>query len=54
MAWTISGKVYRLKEYQKGLQSLLQTPEEPANLNVTDWLGANGLADVKENMSPLM
>ena len=54
VAWTISGKVYRQKEYQKGLQPLLQTPEEPVDLNIISRLGANGLAGVKENMSSLM
>ena len=31
----IPGKVYRQEEYQKGLQTLLKTPEEPSHLNIT-------------------
>ena len=34
------------KEYQKGLQHLLQPLDELARLNITSWLGANGLAGV--------
>ena len=48
VASTFSAKVYWQKKYQKGLQPLLQTPEEPAHLNITNLLGANVLADVME------
>ena len=44
MSWAISGKICRQKEYQKGLQPLLQTPKESAHLNITSRLGTNGLS----------
>ena len=42
VTWTISGKVYRQREYQKGLHPLLQTPEEAAHLNIGVGLGQMG------------
>ena len=44
----MSGKVCRQKEYQKGLEPFLQTPEEPAQLKIASRFGANGLTGVVE------
>ena len=37
-ALSISRKVYMQKEYQKGLQHLLQPLDELARLNITRWV----------------
>ena len=39
----ILGKTYRLREYQKVLQTLLLTPDEQIHLIITNRLGENGL-----------
>ena len=44
VAWTISEKTYKQKEFQKGLQNLSPTPDAQAHLSITKWLGTNELA----------
>ena len=46
VAWNISGKTYRQREFQKGLQTLLPTPGAQAPVSITNWLDQNGLAGV--------
>ena len=48
VVWIISGKIYREREFQKGLQTLSPTPDKQAQLNITNWLRANGLAGVAD------
>lgn len=43
VACAILGKTYRLREYQKVLQTLLLTSDEQIHLIITNRLGENGL-----------
>ncbi|XP_057294612.1 uncharacterized protein LOC130623139 [Hydractinia symbiolongicarpus] len=49
VAWTISGKFWRLREYQEKLQSLSQVPEQRAHSLITNRPGESGLAGVVNN-----
>ena len=46
VAWTISGRTYLQKEYQKGLPILSQTIGEHLQLSITSQLGRSGVAGV--------
>ena len=44
VAWLVSGKVYLQKEYQKGLSTLSQMPQEQVLSQITNRPGESGLA----------
>ena len=46
MAWTISGRTYLQKEYQKELPNLSQTIGEHLQSSITSQLGRCGVAGV--------
>ena len=46
VAWTISGRTYLQKEYQKGLPTLSQAIGEHLQLRITSQLGRSGVASV--------
>ena len=46
VAWKVSGRVWPQKEFRKGLESLLQVPEDQAHHLITNRSGVNGLAGV--------
>ena len=46
LAWTVSGKSYLQKKYQKSLPSLLQMPEDQGQSLNTNRPCVNGIADV--------
>ena len=46
VAWTISGRTYLQKEYQKGLPILSQAIGEHLQLRITSQLGRSGVASV--------
>ncbi|XP_057299486.1 uncharacterized protein LOC130630105 [Hydractinia symbiolongicarpus] len=46
VAWTISGKFWRVREYQEKLQSLSQVSEQRAHSLITNSPGESGLAGV--------
>ena len=43
VTWKVSGRGWPWKEFQKGLQSLSQVPEDQVHL-ITNWPGVYGLA----------
>ena len=46
VAWTISGRTYLEKEYQKGLLTLSQTIGEHLQSSITSQLGRRGMTGV--------
>ena len=49
VAWRVSGKSWRQREYQEQLPRLSQLHEDQAQINITTRLGENGLAGVIRN-----
>ena len=49
VAWRISGRTWQIKEYQRGLQDLLQLPEDQVHFLITNRPGESGLAGVVNN-----
>ena len=50
VAWTVSGKTFLQKEYQKGLQTLSRHLGEREQQLITNRPGESGLAGVLKNM----
>ena len=48
LAWTVSGKSYLQKDYQKSLPSLLQMPEDQRQSLIMNRSGVSGIATVLE------
>ena len=54
LAWTVSGKSYLQKDYQKCLPSLFQFPEGQGQPLIRNWPGISGIAgDLREKLIPL-
>lgn len=49
VAWKVSGKAWQVKEFQKGLQTLSQVPDDQARFLITNRPGENGLAGEVNN-----